>query len=145
MSYEGYEQYLCAQGHYWIRDVYYSGDIACPHCKGDAVWYNAVDETNGSFSDTGERIDGYLDLQILTPPQPHTCDCGHTHATATTYELPSTDVGHHGIVPRHPLDQLQWESSITPELAATLYPDEEPTCDYCGDKGCYECPTPNDA
>ena len=48
MSYEGYEQVICINGHAWNIDAYESsyglGD--CPYCKSRPIWHNSVDETN---------------------------------------------------------------------------------------------------
>lgn len=46
MSYEGYIQYWCAEGHYWESDCYVADDN-CPHCRKLSVFDNSVDETNG--------------------------------------------------------------------------------------------------
>lgn len=47
MSYEGYEIYLCEQGHRWSRDVYSPDAPNCPHCDGPRVWQCSIDQTNG--------------------------------------------------------------------------------------------------
>lgn len=47
MSYEGYEIYLCEQGHRWTRDVYAPERPNCPHCEGAPVWQCSIDQTNG--------------------------------------------------------------------------------------------------
>jgi len=63
MSYEGYEQYMCANGHFWEEPCSYDWGareiIACPDlvgrdedgkpitCNQPVVWHNSVDETNG--------------------------------------------------------------------------------------------------
>lgn len=46
MSYEGYTEKLCKQGHLWSDDCY-SDPTPCPHCFGMAVWQHHVDQTNG--------------------------------------------------------------------------------------------------
>lgn len=48
MSYEGYEQHICANGHlFYNYDIYYfeRPTIVC-HCGADSVWQNSVDDTN---------------------------------------------------------------------------------------------------
>lgn len=57
MSFEGYYQKICPDGHYWTCDVYFE-QIFCPSCGKEAAWSNIVDVTNGSFED-GRRIDGF--------------------------------------------------------------------------------------
>jgi hypothetical protein len=103
MSFEGFDQYLCAKGHSWEKDAYDYGDVVCPVCDGNAVWWNQVDETNGSFDDDGNRrIDGYVELEANKSAVYCTCaTCGNAHvAEVATYKLPASDVGHHGIVRR---------------------------------------------
>ena len=55
MSYEGYEQRLCARGHLTEASAYldYCGEgddpVTCPHndCQSKMVFHHSVDETNG--------------------------------------------------------------------------------------------------
>lgn len=83
MSYEGYCQVLCENGHQRIFDLVDPGlDWRCPEkdCGKPMVWWNMVDQTNGSFGidENGNeiRIDGYIELQILENPK--TCEhCGN--------------------------------------------------------------------
>ena len=64
MSFEGYNQVLCGNGHLHYVDVYefekyfpreFGGSpenitlCQCPHCGTNAVWTNQVDTTNGSW------------------------------------------------------------------------------------------------
>lgn len=49
MSYEGYEQHICENGHYFTCDALFMFDTretTCPHCQSKSAWVNAVDETN---------------------------------------------------------------------------------------------------
>lgn len=48
MSYEGYEQHICANGHlFYNYDIYYfEGPTIVCHCGADSVWQNSVDDTN---------------------------------------------------------------------------------------------------
>ena len=45
MSFEGYYQHLCENGHYWCCDAYCDNDT-CNECGGNSVWENLVDQTN---------------------------------------------------------------------------------------------------
>lgn len=86
MSYEGFTQYLCKNGHYHTQDCSYDDLTICPNCMADIVWSNMVDVTNGSFEiiDGKEvRIDGYVDLKIKYERQ---CDC--CGSILTTYKIP---------------------------------------------------------
>ena len=109
MSFEGYYQILCRNGHESSADCYenpYFGEEitdefgtrypwAC-WCGAKAAWWNLVDETNGSYCDdcnseceedvegcewcTNGRIDGYIELEVKTQAEYCTCkDCGNTH------------------------------------------------------------------
>jgi len=100
LSFEGYTQYLCAKGHYFARDVYDYSDVICHVCKNAAVWWNQVDETNGTHDDDDNRIDGFVELKEKPAPYVHPCPtCGHTQPYPKTYVFPPKDVGHHELVP----------------------------------------------
>ena len=50
MSYEGYEEFLCQWGHYWVEDAYFSfelTEVKCPRCRQKAAYYHSVNQTNG--------------------------------------------------------------------------------------------------
>jgi hypothetical protein len=109
MSYEGYEQVLCRNGHLHSCDCYEfmcyeqadSEDENscytlwhCPTCGEIAAWINSVDVTNGSWDvdECGDevRIDGYVELEELSPAETCSCpQCGHTHVVSKpTYRIP---------------------------------------------------------
>lgn len=46
MSFEGYYQNICANGHYTVRDVYEDSDRLCSECGAGFVRENLVDNTN---------------------------------------------------------------------------------------------------
>lgn len=79
MSFEGYYQFLCKDGHYWVENAHDTnfGDaqyILCPKCSEMMVWANLVDVTNGSWDENRNRIDGYVELE---PYIEETCEsCG---------------------------------------------------------------------
>ena len=91
MSYEGYSQFWCKKGHYWTKDceelpnLMYEENVKqkCPICKGEEVFENMVNVTNGSGDDDGTRIDNWIEpemdkLNISVCPEcrkPHTCEC----------------------------------------------------------------------
>jgi RNA polymerase subunit RPABC4/transcription elongation factor Spt4 len=84
MSYEGYIQYLCENGHLSLKDCYEDDIQICPICKAKIVWWNMVNTTNGSFSEEGERIDGYIELKIKTQKICDKCNS----VLETTYKIP---------------------------------------------------------
>lgn len=90
MSYEGYRQYICKNGHAFTRDAYNDDNPKCDICKAEPVWANSVDQTNGSWDDDGKRIDGYVRLQIDKPAKHKTCRaCKHKEIVAhETYRIP---------------------------------------------------------
>lgn len=51
MSYEGYTERLCINGHYSAHDVYCDGPTKCPHCGGAYRYSHGVDQTNGYDED----------------------------------------------------------------------------------------------
>ena len=90
MSYEGYVQTICENGHYsefdahdtrWVR-----GEIECPECESEIVWVNEVDETNCDGY-------GYIEVELDKPAVTETCDhCGHTRVVEEeTYKIPGDD------------------------------------------------------
>lgn len=64
MSYEGYTQTLCINGHYKEIDCNDNIEKYCKKCKKELVWFNSVDLTNGSYNQKGKRIDGYINLKV---------------------------------------------------------------------------------
>lgn len=64
MSFEGYVQILCKNGHYWEVDCYDDDEKHCSICGEKPKWRNLVDITNGSFDFDGSRCDGYIHLEV---------------------------------------------------------------------------------
>lgn len=138
MSFEGYNQILCCNGHLAEVDVYFMDvkDWNCPHCEERATWWNIVDTTNGSFDDDGERIDGYVFPEEKEPAQKCRCsECGHEHISKpATYLIPPHGIGHH--VP--PSRDFGWwcpscEKWIQNEHV-TFDEVHDPRCGGCGGK-----------
>lgn len=87
MSYEGFVQVLCAQGHVDVFDAY--DDERSERCQEvldtqtmqlcGAEWAerNSVDETNGC--EGNPCICGEKDLEVIEPPVVETCNLGHKH------------------------------------------------------------------
>jgi hypothetical protein len=88
MSYEGYSQFLCKNGHYWTENCYNTEDKlednVCFKCASPAVWENMVNETNGTHEDDGTRIDGYVELEVEKEIR---CTCGEC-IKEVTYKIP---------------------------------------------------------
>ena len=112
MSFEGYYQVLCVNGHLLEIDVYdvdvdfpnCDEEWECEYCNEKIAWWNIVDETNGSFDinsdgyETRERIDGYVYLEMDKGRDTCICPtCGIVHFStdeAPTYKLPEGKRGH---------------------------------------------------
>lgn len=95
MSYEGYEQLLCVNGHERVVDVYEDLKTWRCSCGEKLAWFNCVDQTNGSFERdpvTGEdvRIDGYVELEVDREAVGETCEhCLHTETIEERiYKIP---------------------------------------------------------
>jgi hypothetical protein len=78
MSFEGYYQYWCSNGHHWVADVYME-QKTCPHCKALAQVENLVDETNCESY-------GYIKPKVAKePPKCPTC---HQCVGPAIYKIP---------------------------------------------------------
>jgi hypothetical protein len=103
MSFEGFYQFLCENGHYSVCDVdeyeciFWNensiGKARCNKCDGNIVWENLVNTTNGSYEcnhrGEEERIDSYIELEILEEAKYCTCHCGHKHIIEEArYKIP---------------------------------------------------------
>lgn len=86
MSYEGYTQNICENGHYFICDAY---DPCSCDCGKEAAWTNAVNETNCM----GEGVI-HLDVLdknfLLAGAVYETCNLGHSHLVQqSVYRIPT--------------------------------------------------------
>lgn len=90
MSFEGYYQCLCKNGHYFECDIYECEEIkmaCCPICGKKIAWWNIVDTTNGSHDYDGTRIDNFFKLDIK---KQKICDkCGSV--LEIIYNIPRKD------------------------------------------------------
>lgn len=100
MSWEGYEQVICKNGHYYNRNCMFGANEPefCPYCSEEDAWRNIVDITNGSFdvnpiTGEAERIDGYIELEIDKPEETQQCSCcGHVRVIKeATYKIPKKE------------------------------------------------------
>lgn len=100
MSYEGFSQFLCKNGHTWNVDCNELGIgidsknyPKCPVCGEPHVWENMVDVTNGSWDDDGIRIDGYVELKQKIKRSGVCSACGKEHVCEIIYEIPKDKGG----------------------------------------------------
>ena len=90
MGYSGYSQFLDSKGHYWTEDCNIADlkTSRCPICSSKAVFENMVDETNGSFDEKGNRIDGFIELKVKKKISGVCSCCGKEHICEITYNIP---------------------------------------------------------
>ena len=88
MSYEGYSQFICKNGHYFTLDCSYADDNPeCPNCFSKPIWENGVDQTNGCESTddnpsdlshthekVGDCICGYVSLELVEESRCDKCN-----------------------------------------------------------------------
>ncbi len=88
MSFEGYRQLLCKNGHLNTQDVYYGGNT-CYVCGEKFVWRKTVDQTNGT--DENDPNTYPAELEIEKDSVSETCShCGHTKVIEErTYKIPN--------------------------------------------------------
>lgn len=104
MSFEGYHQLICKEGHLGVSDCYdvdpkfwVCHEIVHGHfCGKGAQWWNLVDVTNGSFDEEmGNRIDGYIELSPFIQGDMCCCgSCGHSHRLSPDLYRPPATGGH---------------------------------------------------
>jgi len=101
MSFEGYFQCLCEDGHENTHDVYewydvneFEQECSISGCKKKIAWWTIIDETNGADEESGEGI--AVVFEELIPADNCKCQkCGHEHlASPMRYKFPCHSVGH---------------------------------------------------
>lgn len=82
MSYEGFEEYICANGHYFSMNCYDSRPHGCPQgdCDAQMVWHHSVDETNGFYEDSTDTYPAPRE-EIGWDDIPHTDHYGNNYFT----------------------------------------------------------------
>jgi hypothetical protein len=89
MSYEGYTQALCQQGHEVIIGQY--EDVDACRCGDALVWFHSVDQTNGCSCDDDSCPAHRKKLEVKEAAKFKNCNaCGHSELVApTTYKMPA--------------------------------------------------------
>ena len=82
MSFEGYELFVCPDGHRWSQDVYDSHPEKCPHCSKGPAWSCLIDQTNGDEREPK--------LELVEEAPVCSC-CGQTTGPAR-YKVPGPEV-----------------------------------------------------
>lgn len=90
MSYEGFDQCICQNGHYFEHDCYDQNGV-CPHCHTPSAWSNGVDDTNGD--DVGFiPYDVLKEKFLLSATEGEKCNLGHWHVSKeATYRIPTSE------------------------------------------------------
>lgn len=100
MSYEGYTEYLCEDGHHWTQDAYDERPRMCADCGKRAVWYHDVDQTNGD--------DDWALLDAIETAAFAQCNYGHTHQVRVArYKIPTTIGSRLGETPMTDMNNCQ--------------------------------------
>lgn len=88
MSYEGYVQNLCKNGHHWEAEGgSYADPTVCPECTQPPEWVNPVNDTN---CDSIGEID--MNQFLYKEAEYKKCDMGHLHQISpAVYRIPSLD------------------------------------------------------
>ena len=90
MSYEGFEQHICENGHLFEIGCSFSmedEEVFCPHCQKESVWYNMVDDTN--CDRMGVITPEEFNKLLISPEKFETCSLNHRHLiSAATYKIP---------------------------------------------------------
>ena len=89
MSFEGYYQLICKNGHYSTIDameVIYGqelSDLVCDDCGEKMIWENLVDDTNC------DNVD-YIDLEVKSDAEFKVCECcgAKTIIKSQVYKIP---------------------------------------------------------
>ena len=94
MSYEGFEQHLCKNGHYYCCEPsgYYCDTTNCPDCGEESAFCNSVDQTNGPSQ--GELIfpNDFEQLKIKGAVIETCIHCGHTKVISqNVYRIPTKE------------------------------------------------------
>ncbi len=92
MSYEGYVQGICENGHLThFQEPYIWGDSkphACEVCEASIAWHNPVDQTN--CDDFGIIPQSEFDKLLVEAEIVETCSLGHQHVTKqAVYRIPT--------------------------------------------------------
>lgn len=95
MGYEGYEQHICENGHYFHNYDMYSGMFSddptrCTYCQAPSAWRNCVDQTNGPSQ--GEIPMEKLKAFLVSPAEEQKCNLGHFHLIKEAiYRVPTQE------------------------------------------------------
>lgn len=88
MSYEGYEEYLCANGHLRTCDCW--NPLTSCSCGEPFVFRHSVNETNGPEEDNPSTLPYPFEVDV--PEKTEICSLGYVHETEEVrYKIPSRE------------------------------------------------------
>lgn len=100
MSYEGYEQHICRNGHRFDADCYSTGPTC--HCGAKPFWSNSVDQTN--CDEVGFITESEFKKLLVLEQKSEKCNLGHMHITQhEVYRFPKE-----GELRRFMFDKGEW-------------------------------------
>ena len=94
MSYEGYVQLICENGHLTSEDAYYHDgtEPECSICKGKILWENQVDQTNCDEFGAITINDMIKHFRIQEEKFEKCPTCNHTHMIKPNlYRIPTRE------------------------------------------------------
>ena len=78
MSYEGYTQYICKNGHYYNGPDSFAGPIEPCYCGAVPAWENNVGDTN--CDEYGIVLfDTLVEHALISKAKEEKCNLGHVH------------------------------------------------------------------
>lgn len=91
MSWEGYSQNFCANGHFFQGSAGFDSEPThCPHCKAEVAYCHIVDDTN--IDALGHLTDESLAALVIEKEVTETCNLGHTHIVKhAVYKVPTRE------------------------------------------------------
>lgn len=88
MSYEGYSQNICQNGHKFNSGSFWNDPPLCSICKAEIAFANSVDDTNCDAY--GFISDEDWNKLLISPQKIEKCNLGHEHVIVhAIYRIPT--------------------------------------------------------
>ena len=91
MSWEGFSQNICKNGHFFNGDARFNMEpIVCDICNSNIAFQNIVDDTNGD--QIGVITEEMLFKLLVSPAKREICNLGHEHIVKPAiFRIPSKE------------------------------------------------------
>lgn len=90
MSWEGYSQNFCKEGHYFVGSAGYDSEPTHCSCGSEVAYCHIVDDTN--CDQVGFIPDEVRATLLLEPEETAVCNLGHVHVTKmAVYKIPTRE------------------------------------------------------